>query len=137
MRWPRDDYANSAHEKEKKILTALYHPIVIVSLWGATNADLAVGGPDGGGIGGLGGGTRNSSTHHPCCSMNFGSREEWRGREWIRRNWGRGEGVTRISSARDFHFGPGSVWLDGIDANGATWLVGWILLNQQLRSAYA
>jgi hypothetical protein len=38
---------------------------------------------------------------------------------------------------RDFRFGLGSVWLDQIDANGATWLVGWVLLNQHIRSAYA
>jgi hypothetical protein len=50
---------------------------------------------------------------------------------------GTGEGVTGISSVGDFRFGPGSVWLDRIDANGATWLVGWVLLNQHLRSAYA
>jgi hypothetical protein len=33
---------------------------------------------------------------------------------------GTGEGVTGISSVHDFRFGPGSVWLDQIDANGAT-----------------
>jgi hypothetical protein len=66
---------------------------------------------------------------------------------WIEKGMGRkgmdlgklgtGEGVTGISSVGDFRFGPGSVWLDRIDANGATWLVGWVLLNQHLRSAYA
>jgi hypothetical protein len=50
---------------------------------------------------------------------------------------GRGGGVTGISSVRDFRFGLGSVWLDRIDANGATWLVGWVLLNQHLQSAHA
>jgi hypothetical protein len=80
------------------------------------------GGPDGGGTGGLGGGTRNSSTRRPCCSVNSGSRKECGGREWIWGNWGRGEGVAGISSVCDFRFGLGSVWLDRIDANGATWL---------------
>jgi hypothetical protein len=43
---------------------------------------------------------------------------------------GTGDGVTSISSVRDFHFDPDSIWLDRIDENGATWLVNWILLNQ-------
>jgi hypothetical protein len=50
---------------------------------------------------------------------------------------GRGEGVTGISSVRDFCFGPGLVWLDRINVNGATWIIGWVLLNQHLRSTYA
>jgi hypothetical protein len=50
---------------------------------------------------------------------------------------GSGGGVTGISSVHDFCFVSGSVWLNQIDANGATCLVGWVLLNQHLRSAYA
>jgi hypothetical protein len=50
---------------------------------------------------------------------------------------GGGEEVTGTSSVRDFRFSPGSVWLDQIDANGATWLVSWVMINQHLRSAYA
>jgi hypothetical protein len=57
-------------------------------------------------------------------------RRRWLLREfWIEKGMGRkgmdlgklgtGEGVTGISSMRDFCFGPGSVWLDRIDANGA------------------
>jgi hypothetical protein len=50
------------------------------------------GGPDGDDTGGLGGSTRNSPTRRPCCSVNFGSRKECEGREWIWENWGGGHG---------------------------------------------
>jgi hypothetical protein len=50
---------------------------------------------------------------------------------------GIGGGVMGISFVHDFCFGPGSVWLDRIDTNDATWLIGWVLLNQHLHTAYA